>query len=178
MRSNIVVVGGYGKVGRIVCEKLAKTYPSKVFAAGRDQQKAEEFSKDMHFKVLPFSFDISLDEEPAWLSAAKVVVVCIDLIDDRFAKMCLEMGIHYVDITANYNYIKKIMALNKNLNYGTGVVSVGLAPGLTNLLALEAVKANKAISAIDISVMLGIGEKHGPAAVEWTLEKNGLCFYK
>lgn len=176
MRSNIVVVGGYGKVGRMICGHLAKKYPGKVYAAGRNQHKAEEFSKAMHSKVLPLAFDVSTDEEPAWLSHTRIVVVCLDLADDRFASMCLEKGIQYVDITANEHYIHKMKALNKHSNLGTGVVSVGLAPGLTNLLAQQAVNMDQTISKIDISIMLGSGEKHGPAAVDWTLENMVHAF--
>ncbi|MEY8752403.1 saccharopine dehydrogenase NADP-binding domain-containing protein [Alkalicoccobacillus gibsonii] len=176
MRSNIVVVGGYGKVGRMICEHLANKYPGKVYAAGRNHHKAEEFSKAMHSQVLPLAFDVSTDEEPAWLSDARIVVVCLDLANDRFASMCLEEGIQYVDITANEHYIYKMKALSKYSNLGTGVVSVGLAPGLTNLLAQQAVNMEQNISQIDISIMLGSGEKHGPAAVDWTLENMVHAF--
>lgn len=42
---SIVVVGGYGAVGQIVCTTLAERFPGKVFAAGRNVRKAEAFSR-------------------------------------------------------------------------------------------------------------------------------------
>ncbi|WP_433466673.1 hypothetical protein [Spirillospora sp. CA-128828] len=47
----------------------------------------------------------------------------------------------------------------------TAVLSVGLAPGVTNLLAREFGGRD-----VDIGVLLGSGERHGPSAVEWTLD--------
>ena len=41
----IVVVGGYGAVGRTVCSLLAQRFPGHVFAAGRNLRKAEAFSE-------------------------------------------------------------------------------------------------------------------------------------
>ena len=35
MKERIVVVGGYGHVGRIICEELGEKYPGLVYAAGR-----------------------------------------------------------------------------------------------------------------------------------------------
>lgn len=38
-KEDIVVVGGYGHVGRTICEILEKKYPGKVFAAGEVLKK-------------------------------------------------------------------------------------------------------------------------------------------
>lgn len=54
------------------------------------------------------------------------------------------------------------------------ILSVGLAPGLTNLLASEVARGLK-VERIDIGVLLGLGDHHGPAAIDWTLERLGSC---
>jgi hypothetical protein len=49
------------------------------------------------------------------------------------------------------------------------VLSVGLAPGLTNLLAVDVASRLDTVDEIDIGLLLGLGEAHGAAAVEWTI---------
>jgi hypothetical protein len=55
----IVVVGGYGSVGRTVCAELAGRFPGRVFAAGRDLGRAEAFSREMGGTVLPLRLDLA-----------------------------------------------------------------------------------------------------------------------
>jgi hypothetical protein len=46
---------------------------------------------------------------------------------------------------------------------------VGLAPGLSNLLAVAAHRLGPGDRAIALDVVLGLGEHHGPAATRWML---------
>jgi YHS domain-containing protein/copper chaperone CopZ len=55
-------------------------------------------------------------------------------------------------------------------------ISVGLAPGLTNLLAKHCVERLGALDTLDIGILLGLGEAHGAAAIRWTLERMGAPF--
>lgn len=68
-----------------------------------------------------------------------------------------------VDISASSNYLKQLRAVAPRASM---VLGVGLAPGLSTMLAasLDHVPGDD----IDVALMLGAGEKHGPAAVEWT----------
>ncbi|NUW33886.1 saccharopine dehydrogenase NADP-binding domain-containing protein [Nonomuraea sp. SMC257] len=56
----------------------------------------------------------------------------------------------------------------------TAVLSVGLAPGLTNLLARRAHERVGGAQRIDITVLLGAGEHHGADAVAWTVARLSL----
>jgi len=62
------------------------------------------------------------------------------------------------------------------------MLSVGLAPGLTNLLAkalhqrrcdIMDADAMDAADAIELVVLLGAGEQHGAAATDWSYEHLG-----
>ena len=48
----ILVVGGYGYVGRTISIILASQFPSRVIGAGRDIRKAEKLSQETSGKVL------------------------------------------------------------------------------------------------------------------------------
>ncbi|MFB4317400.1 saccharopine dehydrogenase NADP-binding domain-containing protein [Actinomadura sp. 21ATH] len=152
----VVVLGGYGAVGREAAEALRERVP-EVVVAGRDLAKARGVPG-----AVPMRVDLRGDLDEA-LAGADAVVMCVDQGNARVARACFERGVHYVDVTASYGVVREIEALDAGA--ATGVLSVGLAPGVTNLLARLC-----GGSRADIGVLLGSGERHGVAAVEWTLD--------
>lgn len=104
--------------------------------------------------------------------------MCLDQTDTSFARACLTAGVDYVDVSANGTFFEAMEQLkeeNAGLN-STAVLSVGLAPGLTNLLALKAFQSMEEISRIEIAIMLGLGDAHGKAAIEWTVQSLAGSF--
>lgn len=156
--TRVVVVGGYGAVGREVVAALAGDY--EVVAAGRDLAKARSVEN-----AIPMRLDITdtADIDRA-LDGADVVVTCVEGL--RLASNCAERGVPYVDVTATYEVISEIEKIEAPKS--PVVLSVGLAPGVTNLLARYCA-TKSADGDIRIGVLLGGGEKHGGAAVDWTL---------
>jgi saccharopine dehydrogenase (NAD+, L-lysine forming) len=110
---SVVVIGGYGAVGRTVCTELADHIPSRVFAAGRNVKKAESFSQETGGRVWPLKLDIANPSAAAKaLEGAEVVVVCGEPGDASFARVVLERGIHYVDVSASYAYLQQVERLD------------------------------------------------------------------
>ncbi len=71
----VVVVGGYGAVGRTVCSGLAVRFPGRVFAAGRNLKKAEALSEETGGRVLPLKLDTADPSDATKaLDGAEVVV--------------------------------------------------------------------------------------------------------
>jgi saccharopine dehydrogenase (NAD+, L-lysine forming) len=171
-KDKIIVVGGYGHVGQILCKELGELYPGKVYAAGRSYKKAEEFANTTNNNVLPMQLNTEAETDISQLKEAKVIVMCLDQKNTEFVRTCLNLGIHYVDITANIDFHKKIEELKSVavLNKATALLSVGLTPGISNLLAAKACEEMDETDSIDIAVMLGLGDKHGRAAIEWTID--------
>lgn len=172
MRDVIVVIGGYGHVGATLCQSLGERFPGKVYAAGRSLERAQQFTRRTEGKVKPLQIRLQDGFEPDLLERVKLVVMCLDQSDTAFVRYCFQQGIHYVDISANGAFLDQVEALREvaTANQATAVLSVGLAPGLTNLLARQAVDQLDAAQAIDISIMLGLGDQHGKAAIEWTVD--------
>ncbi|MDX8360125.1 saccharopine dehydrogenase NADP-binding domain-containing protein [Cytobacillus sp. IB215316] len=171
MKDNILVIGGYGHVGKIVCEILGRNLPGKVIAAGRNLRKAEEFCQTTKGTVIPFELDISKPVPSELLSKVRVVVMCLDQRNLDFVRTCFNHKIHYVDISAKYTFLSSVKRLQAEAEKSNvcAVLSVGLAPGLTNLLASFAKSSLDRTEAIDIYIMLGLGDYHGKAAIEWTV---------
>lgn len=101
-----------------------------------------------------------------------LVITVIDLPDAKFVRKCFEQNIKYLDITATYALIREIKRLDKvAIEHGVlGIVSVGLDPGISNLLAKHCVSRMDEADHIDIHLLFGLGDNHGDASVDWILD--------
>lgn len=178
-KDKFLVIGGYGSVGRTISLTLGDLFPGQVVAAGRNYDKAEQLSVETQRKVLPMAFDVSqVFNGDDLLKQVAVVVMCLDQPDTRFVERCIQRGIHYIDISASYEFLSQVEMLHPNAKEhgATVVLSVGLAPGLTNLLASYCKSELNEVQRVDIYILLGLGEAHGEAAVRWTLENLNAEF--
>ncbi|WP_245679216.1 saccharopine dehydrogenase NADP-binding domain-containing protein [Actinomadura hibisca] len=159
----VLILGGYGAVGREAAAALLEGTADEVTVAGRDPAKA---------RPVPGARALQLDLrdesalEPA-LSGVDAVLMCVDQDNARVARICLERGVSYVDVTASAGPLAEIERLPAG--NATAVLSVGLIPGVSNLLARLCVERTGG-QEVEIGVLLGSGEQHGAAAVGWTLD--------
>ena len=104
--------------------------------------------------------------------------MCLDQTDTRFVEACLESGTNYMDISASYDFLSAVERLDNHAKASgaAAMLSVGLAPGLTNLMARAAADRMEYCEEVRITVMLGLGEKHGKAAIEWTVDQMNNKF--
>ncbi|WP_206061508.1 saccharopine dehydrogenase NADP-binding domain-containing protein [Nonomuraea basaltis] len=177
---NVLVVGGYGAVGVHVVKTLAGWFPGRVVPAGRDLAKASRLAEAIA------ATDGGGSAGTAGGAAARVdvtdadgfarvleqhqigvVVLCVEPPDATVARVCLGQGVHLVDVGASYRLLAQVEGLKTA--EATAVLSVGVAPGLTNLLARRAHDALGGADRIDLTVLLGAGERHGADAVRWTV---------
>ncbi|MBL3683498.1 NAD-dependent epimerase/dehydratase family protein [Leucobacter aridicollis] len=82
-------------------------------------------------------------------------------------------GVPTVDTSANTAYLAELRAA---AGAATLVLGAGIAPGASTILA--SATEPRPGDDIDISVLLGTGEVHGPAAVEWTAALAGTEVYR
>lgn len=169
----ILVVGGYGAVGRVTSAYLARRHPGRVFAAGRSRGKAEDLSRETDGAVRPLRFDMN-DERMVreHLPRFRTVVVCVERTDDRFVRACLERGVRYTEVAASMERQREILDLHAlAVDRGTAAdAGVGLAPGLSNLMAAHLARRVGNAENVEVAVLLGLGEEHGKDAIRWMLE--------
>lgn len=172
-RTKILIVGGYGNVGHFIVAELAKDYSDDLIIAGRDLLKAQATAKKFGDKVSAKVLDVNCNvfQEEAF-SDVKLVIMCIDQQNTAFVEFCINQGINYIDITASYEFISQLEKLHSLAakNKSSVILSVGIAPGLTNLLAKLCKQNNELVKFIDIYILLGSGGKHGDAAYRWLLK--------
>ncbi len=165
----VVLVGGYGHVGREVARHMAPRFPGKVVLAGRNPRKARETALAIGDGCRGIELDVAEGTAP---DGASTVIMCLDSLDPSFASDCLGNGIDYLDISADGRILGMAEGLHMTAkrNGARGLIDVGLAPGLTNVLAkLVTESAESPVESLDLFVLLGAGDSHGPAAIEWTL---------
>ena len=174
-QADVLVVGGYGAVGSIVTREVALRTPGHVIVSGRDLVAAESLARRfdnaraVHLDLAdPRSLARVLDEFPV-----KVVVLAVEPDNAEPARMCVERGVHVIDVSASAGLLTQTEQLHDLAvkHDATALLSVGLAPGLTNVLARRALDSLPESRRIDITILLGGGEKHGKDAIRWTIRQ-------
>jgi saccharopine dehydrogenase-like NADP-dependent oxidoreductase len=105
------------------------------------------------------------------LASIDVAVNAAGVEQPALAAIAAERGAAFVDITATSGYVAALERLRPPRPV---LVSVGLAPGLTNLLA--AAVHDTEPGPIDIALLVGAGERHGAAATAWSYGLLGKRF--
>lgn len=177
--NEILIVGGYGQVGRAIAERLAPLFPNRVVVAGRDSHKAKRAAAEIGRGTRARAVDITGECSATALDKVMLVLVCLDQTDTHFVEYCLACGVHYLDISANSAFFSRVEQLDMlaKRNAAAAALSVGVAPGLTNLIAARARQRMDHVDRIDIVVELGLGDRHGRAAVEWMLDNLDAEFH-
>jgi hypothetical protein len=154
----VLVLGGYGAVGaHTVADLRARGH--RVATAGRDAGRAD------------VPLDLADQAAVARAAAAgEVVVTAAGREDAALVRTITDAGAGFVDVSASPDYLAAVERLDPAAPV---LLSVGLAPGLTNLLAHAAHRAAPAGTPLDLAVVLGAGEQHGPAATAWSLAMLG-----
>lgn len=176
---NILIVGGYGAVGQVIARTLANKFPNRVIVGGRRYEKAKALAQASGGKIRPLQLDLATaHQNPDLFDDVAVVVMCLDVPDMRFIQPCFQRGIHVIDITADDQILQQIESLQEAAKTGgsTAILSVGLSPGLTNLLVRYAQTQLDTVYHADIHLFLGLGEAHGTAAARWTLQNLNASY--
>ena len=180
LKNKILIVGGYGQVGKYVTLELIQKFPDKIIVAGRDLNKANSFAKEYDNSFETIKLDIyELENIATSLNGIKVVIMCLSPKNNDFAKYCIENGIHYIDISPSNDIVKNIEQFGKEAGNkkSTCVLGVGLAPGLSNLLVKNLYQKMDILHEVNISLMLGIGETHGNDGINWLLDNIQSDFF-
>lgn len=158
----VAILGAYGAVGRRLAAESARL-GHQVTAVGRDP---------VRLAAVPASAHVPLDaqntgqlEELARQHDVLVNATGIERI--AIAQASTEHGAAFMDISADSDYLSRLEGIRPARPIAAGV---GLAPGLTNLMAVAAARAE---GPLHIGVVGGIGERHGDAARKWIWQGAG-----
>ncbi|WP_331771094.1 saccharopine dehydrogenase NADP-binding domain-containing protein (plasmid) [Embleya sp. NBC_00888] len=171
----IVLIGGYGAVGTEVGRTLAPWFPGRVLPAGRDLDRARRGAAELGGAFGGARVDVTEPGSVVRLLTEyrpAAVVLCVEPPDAEIARLCLSGGVPIVDVGASHHLLAATAAL-RDTAASTGaraLLSVGVAPGLSNLPARRAHTEVGGADRIEITIVLGAGERHGTDAIRWTLD--------
>jgi hypothetical protein len=165
----ILVAGGYGTVGRYVVSELTRL-SAAVVIGGRDARKARAAARELGAEGVA----LDVNDESTWsdaLEGVSVVVMCLLPASTRLAEHLVSQGIGYVDIAPAWSAIEPLTGFGHEavVSGSRVVLGVGLAPGLSNLLAKQLRPAARD-DAVRLALMLGMGEIHGADGLGWFLD--------
>ncbi|MFY1698527.1 saccharopine dehydrogenase NADP-binding domain-containing protein [Solwaraspora sp. WMMA2101] len=170
----VVVVGGYGAVGHATASMLAGWFPGRVVVAGRDPARAARAAEAIGGGTTWRQVDVTSAADRARLLAdAALVVMAVERANVAVAQEAVRRGVHCVDVTASPQLLRPLTDLDRHAvrTGSTVVLSVGVAPGLTNLLADECLRELPAADTVELTLMLGTGDPHGRDSVRWIVEQ-------
>ena len=175
--TKLLIYGATGYTGRLAAER-AKTIGLDFEIAGRDSAKLAAASAELGVAHRVFSLDDS-DSIPGHLSGCTVLLNCAG----PFAKTaeplmhaCMEIGAHYLDITAEINVYRQAEAL------GDAAASVGtmLLPGVgwdvvpTDCLAAHVLRRVEHPQRLRIALQVAGGMSRGSAVSAGEIIGAGL----
>lgn len=127
MKSKLIIYGATGYTGSLVARQ-AKALGLDFVIAGRDAAKLEALSKDLEVPYAAFSVD-SITELVMALAGYEVVLNCAGPFAktaEPIIRACIEVGAHYLDITAEF----KVYALAESLSDKARIGGSMLLPGV------------------------------------------------
>lgn len=171
----VMVLGGYGAVGRHAACTLVDAGVG-VVVAGRRRDPAQRLATELGVEAAV----VDAADTAAVRAAAdgvEVVIDCSGRESVALVEAVLAGGAHFLDVSASYAYQRAVAArVGANGDAAREVLfSVGLTPGLTNLLAAE-IAAEAPGEPIELTAVIGAGEEHGRAARDWSYGLFGRRF--
>ena len=139
-KSTILMLGGYGGIGRVIARLLLKETRADLVIAGRDKKRADEFSEALN-REFPgdrvCSRDVEASNRESLLEAfrdAKLVMVLVprpDLVR-QIALAALNSGCDYLDILVSESTVRDLGELASAIERQgrTFITQAGFHPGL------------------------------------------------
>lgn len=188
MKYRVLVAGGYGNFGGIICRELVKDPLVEVVVAGRSLAKAEKFCEDLqNYKPvnmpLAFGIDLSVDNIEAALREVHpdlLINTCgpFQQQDYSAARACIDFGVNYVDIADGRRFVCDFSALNDAAIRG-GVLCVSGAstvPGVSSVVLDHYAKGFSEIARVNMAISPGNKSPRGYATVAAILSYTGKPF--
>lgn len=171
--SGILVVGGYGVVGRRIAAYLAPVFPGRVVIAGRDEARARAQAGEVGHGARARRTDV---EDPASVQATLdgvgTVMVCVAQRELHLLRASIARGLAYTDIAPRLAFWQGAEEMHETaLRTGARVLlGAGLSPGISNMMAGRLARRLGRLERIETAISLGIGDQYGPDSLTHILE--------
>lgn len=168
---NILIVGGYGEVGRRLSAHLEATEPNRVIVAGRHPEQAG----GLRARRVDVDDAGSIEEA---LDDVSVVVACVRQREPHLLRAAVRRGIAYTSIAPPWIPWRETEPLREEAK-GTGariVLAAGVEPGITSVLVRAAADRLGQVDEVETALMLGLGDAYGADSMAFILEEIGQAY--
>lgn len=173
---SIVVVGGYGAVGRYIVKDLHTNLPAaQIIVAGRSFEKATECANSFPSRVSAAQIDLtSRTSIDAVFPKASLVILNTEAGAETVARACIDHGVSLISVAASVSVLRAFASMSADAKAANVVfvTEVGLAPGLTNLMLRQIVKDVPQAEVAELIIQLGMVGEHGAEAMDWTMQRS------
>ncbi|WP_421664014.1 saccharopine dehydrogenase NADP-binding domain-containing protein [Lysinibacillus telephonicus] len=166
----IIVVGASGVLGKLVCNELLRIFENQIelivtdYKTERGKKLANSLNKHVHFQYLNVD-----DEENVKQVIKKVnlVVVVLKQKTPYIQKACIENKILCIDVTPFYDFVEKVIELNKcaEKNDIGSIIMSGFFPGLSGLMIKRAISNFQEVKKINIALLQSTNAKAGVSGI-------------
>jgi hypothetical protein len=162
------LIGGSGDVGLKTARSLAADRQRRIVIAARHGERASTAAVGLGGNARGEAFDASAPGAANRIPSGATVVNLTEATPPALAASVVAHGGQYLETSASPDYVAALASgIGARAQPGLAVFSVGLAPGLTNLMAARIKAEAPETDAIDVIVEMGMGRHHGLAATEW-----------
>ncbi|MBO6515095.1 MAG: saccharopine dehydrogenase NADP-binding domain-containing protein [Bacteroidia bacterium] len=173
-KDKILIVGGYGNVGRIVSKILANVHPGKVIVAGRSLTRAKKVIDELQILAIPKRLDIRESEyREINFDEIDTAICCIDVAqNDNLLFACIKHKVNYTEMATSFKAFNRLTPYEKDFEDSAIclVPGTGLMPGLSGVFVKDAISRFKTINKVSSFVLLGLGENHGLDSIRWMMD--------
>jgi saccharopine dehydrogenase-like NADP-dependent oxidoreductase len=171
--SDILIVGGYGVVGRRIAERLAPLFPGRVVIAGRDAERAKAFCSTLGHGARGLHLDVRRAAElTSVLQGVGTVMSCVAQAEPFLLRAAIATGASYTDLAPRLAFWQGVEALHQQaVETGACVLlGAGLSPGISNMMARELADRLGGVDSIETSILLSLGDEYGADSLQHVFE--------
>jgi saccharopine dehydrogenase (NAD+, L-lysine forming) len=159
-------------VGRRIAARLIASFPGRVVIAGRDEQRAAAFCRELGGGARPRRIDADdATTLEAGLDGIRTVVTCVTQADRHILRAAIDRGLAYTDIAADRQLWQDALELRARAEQ-TGarvLLGAGLTPGISNVMAGWLHDTLGQLDRIETAILLGLGDEFGSDSLAYML---------
>ncbi|MDO6428129.1 hypothetical protein Q4489_14000 [Thalassotalea sp. 1_MG-2023] len=169
IESAVLIVGGYGIVGRQIASILRLKYPElPLIIAGRDLNKAEQFA-DMLGYAQGIAIDVTNSKQISPLHGKLAAVVTATNDPNNYILLdAIVNQLPYIDVTRWTARLEEaIIRISGEKITKPVIFSSAWMAGTTAILAKKVSEQFTTVNSIDIDVLFSLNDKAGPNSIEF-----------
>lgn len=164
MTNQVLIIGGYGRIGSSVAKDLATYTNSEITITGRNPGAATTEIPIPGVKYL--ALDLADKKNVRNIiysyskSASSIVIHCAGPFhhrDGNVLKTCIDAGVNYVDVSDHRGFTRQALSYSEAAKSAgvTAIINTGIFPGISNSLVRQCVEQFDAAEEIHLSYVVG-----------------------